>query len=119
MRLHLTYVALALVGCSDTLSTQNEAVIEQIEQSVKLPEGAGKLEDYARYYAAQGDNIVGVYTDLVDHRDGDHDLPTGKRRWLTDSRDLPVIMDGGCSVVEVTYNSATKKVEEIFCHGEA
>ena len=116
MRLHITCVALALVGCSDTSGMQNEAVIEHIEQVVKLPEGAGKLEDYARYYAAQGDNIVGVYTYSVGQR---YDLPTGKKRWLTDSRDLPSIMDGGCSVVEVTYNLATKRVHEIFCHGEA
>ena len=86
---------------------------------MRLPADALKLDKYARYYAPDGNRIVGRYITLVDPENRYYDLPNGQRRWLQDRWNLPGISDGGCSVVNVLYNPATKKVEEAVCNGAA
>lgn len=47
------------------------------------------------------------------------DLKAGQRRWIADPRALPMIFDGGCMVVHVTFDLKTRKVERVFCNGLA
>ena len=94
-------------------------MMDQIEQRVQLRADALKLDKYARYYASDGNRVVGTYINLVDPKNQYYDVPIGKRRWIKDLRNLPGISDGGCSVVIVIYNQVTKKVEEVSCNGVA
>jgi hypothetical protein len=50
---------------------------------------------------------------------GSDERLVGKRRWMADKRDLPMVMDGGCMVVNVVYDLAKKKVEQSSCNGVA
>ncbi len=111
--------ALLLTGCSNSHDRQKDHLIGQIEQVLQLPQGAEKLENYARYYASKDSRVVGTYITLVDPQNQYYDLPVGGHRWVHDHHNLPAISDGGCSVVEVVYNPASKTVEEAFCNGEA
>ena len=97
-------------------ATEAQAQIElmdQIERQVRLPEGASPLATYARFYAWQqrGDairKVVATYVALGE--------PPG-RRWVEET-DFPLIMDGGCSVITMSYNVTTQQVEHVSCNGE-
>src|SRR3546814_10899191 len=86
---------------------------------LQLPEAAASLDDYARYYANDGNEIVAIYISHVDPTNPYYDVPRGQRRWLADHRDLPLINDGGCSVVSVRYNPVTRTMDTPLCNGEA
>jgi hypothetical protein len=43
-------------------------------------------------------------------------LPAGGRIWFNNSHGLPLIMDGGCSVLDLEYDLASKHVL-VACHG--
>src|SRR5205085_4984273 len=99
-------------------ATEEQARIElmdRIERQVRLPEGADRLETYARSYAWQvatdgHRKVVAYYENLTS-------TPPG-RRWVSE-RDFPGIADGGCGVVRFTYDPATQQVEQIACNGYA
>ncbi len=93
--------------------------MDQIERRVKLPAEASNLNEYARYYASDGNRVVGTFIELVDPENPYYDLPIGQRRWIENHRDLPAIFDGGCSVVNILFNPATQRVEQAFCNGLA
>ncbi len=40
-------------------------------------------------------------------------------RWFDDYRDLPMIMDGGCSLIEIIYDPQSQLIESTQCNGEA
>jgi len=46
-------------------------------------------------------------------------LEAGQRQWLADYQEFPGILDGGCLVVDVLFNPATRKFERVECNGEA
>jgi hypothetical protein len=46
-------------------------------------------------------------------------LAAGKRRWFSDFEELPIRFDGGCGMITVRFNPATRQVEEAFCNGFA
>jgi hypothetical protein len=117
--------------------------MDQIEQRVQLPKGAGSLGEYSRYYA-DGDSgeVVAAYLMIPkdERRPGEaceeldrnvegHTvpcepiglpwaIPAGQRRWLKDKRDLPFINDGGCADVNVTYDRAKSAVTSVECNGQ-
>jgi hypothetical protein len=96
-----------------------QLLMDQIEEEVQLPPEAYPLAEYARYYAFENGRVYATYTTHVDPANGDANLRTGERRWLTDRRKLPVLLDGGCSVVNVVYDSQEASVEQAFCNGVA
>ena len=110
---------LLLTACSSATERHQSMTMDQIEQRVQLPADALNLDKYARYYASDGNRVIGTYVTLVDPQNQYYDLPTGKRRWLQDHRNLPAISDGGCSVVNVFYDPAIERVERVFCNGVA
>jgi hypothetical protein len=114
-----TLIAALLVGCSEGADAPNNSTMDLIERQVQLPEGAASLDDYARYYAHDGNEIVAIYISRVDPTNPYYDVPRGQRRWLADHRDLPLINDGGCSVVSVRYNPVTRTMDIPLCNGEA
>lgn len=113
----LTLVVALLAGCTEAEkpSSDNEAMAEKIERLVELPEGAGPIDSYGRNYATGDDGkVYAVYT--APH--GPEDTQAGASRWYENVDELPMIMDGGCSVVTVTYNPETEYVSA-SCNGVA
>ena len=109
-----------LAGCDSGVPPNgHDQAMTEIEQEVRLPTTAFKLENYARYYARDGSRIIGVYITTVDPKNHHFDLPVGQNRWVSETDDLPVINDGGCSVITVSYDPGARKVESVTCNGEA
>jgi len=91
------------------------SAIAALEGQLKLPKGAWPLSGYDRYYTGtwvSGRRMIkGVL--YIEHAN-----QHGKVRIVTE-QELPVIMDGGCSVVTVFFDVATNRVAGTFCNGIA
>src|SRR3954462_9728332 len=81
-----------------------EGLMDRIERVVQMPKGASDLASYSRNYAWHDENGVrtvrGVYDRLTSNR-------AGGRRWVAE-RDLPLVIDGGCGIVTLSYDLATQ-----------
>jgi hypothetical protein len=92
------------------------AIMDRLEpRGLRMPRGAGPLSSYTRYYAwqARGDGarrVVAVWVNLAGEPPGRH--------WVTE-REFPLIFDGGCSVITLSYDVATRYIEHITCNGDA
>jgi hypothetical protein len=84
------------------------ALMDAIENQVKLPGGSAPLDQYNRSYAYPGDGtVVGVYINLSGRQPG--------RSWVSNT-ELPQIADGGCSVVTILYSPKTNHVTDAMCN---
>jgi hypothetical protein len=89
------------------------ATIKKIESQLKLPKSAYSLKRYKRFYAGEivdGKKvIVGIF------------LFNGKVRGveITDLLHMPVVFDGGCSVLDFKFLIDENQVALLECHGEA
>jgi hypothetical protein len=135
IKLLLPFVLLASGPAANQSKLEN--LMDQIESTIRLPNGAELLGRYARYYAFddKGD-VVGVYLILGDDpsvcKDGDgrtgdqcyildwggKDVRAGERVWVPTGK-LPVVIDGGCTVVSIHFNRAKKSFDEVRCNGIA
>jgi len=79
-----------------------------IEARVVMPKEAGPLNSYRRFYYRKGGKVVGVY--VAGEKPG--------REWIARRVDAPLIMDGGCSVVNVHFDTSSKEIQA-FCNGVA
>lgn len=117
MRLALS---LALATSISTAATAVESATDEptiadvatLERVVRLPPRAEPIHAYARYYTLGAEDgraiLVGTY--LLNAPD-----PPG--RYI---RSVPVwVLDGGCSVVNVRFDLAKKRVVGAFCNGVA
>jgi hypothetical protein len=86
--------------------------VAAIERSVVLPRGAEPLTKYSRHYASVGDEahrvIRGIYL-----------LGDGTGVVVTTADRLPVVFDGGCSVITVEYDALSSAFLEVSCNGDA
>lgn len=119
MKRLLIFSAFGLAACSSASERRHDQLMQQVEERVQLPKGANRLEQYARYYATDGNRIVATYITLVDPENRYYNLPVGQRRWLDDHRNMPAISDGGCSIVNVLYDPKAPSSPEAFCNGVA
>jgi hypothetical protein len=140
----IAFAAILLAGCGTSDERRHDALMSRIEQTLQLPQGASQIEEYARYYAETDTaEITAVYLIPFDDAIGPNDvceevladfstreapcpdlrpawaMPAGQRRWVDDPRKLPMINDGGCSVIEVVFDPATSRVTRAECNGEA
>ena len=46
-----------------------------------------------------------------------HSPKAGERRWLADSGALPIVFDGGCTIVHLAFDLETRKIDNVFCNG--
>jgi hypothetical protein len=145
MKLLLAAALLALFPTGSARDLRQTRLMDEIEMRVTLPKGARPLVQYARFYAeGRSGDIVGIYllpvsppdagSSCVQYRDGKtirlklkdcvrpkSDLEravAGTRTWLSRQDELPMIADGGCSVVTVAYRPSTR-VLRAFCNGVA
>ena len=98
----------------------DDAILDKIEQQVQLPERAGILSSYGRYYyqlPSQGspEQVVGVYI-----KAGTFGIkqPRSGREWRAQDQ-IPRIADGGCSVVTVIYDVKASRIVSARCNGYA
>jgi hypothetical protein len=134
---------LMLAACSSPEERKRADIMDVVERSVQLPNGARHLDEYARYYAFGGQNeVVAVYIlpgldnpqgegceELDDDLTGNvvpcslpsregKEVAAGQRQWLDDFHNLPVASDSKCGVVSLIFNSANRRVEDLTCVGE-
>ena len=134
---------LLLAACATQEQLERDRLTDEIEARVKLPQGAKRLSDYARYYAFDEHGmVVGVYApgyqwpnpddtcgELLEDMSireipcpsepkGDK-LLAGQRGWKDSASKLPLIADGGCSVVTLPYDPKARAVKMVECNGEA
>jgi hypothetical protein len=119
-------------------------LMDEIETRLALPPGAQPLSHYARFYAFEGPGkVIAVYMIPEPARPaGDHcvemtadgnshpvacepspawppGVPAGHRRWVRDRREMPLIFDGGCIQITITYDLKSRKIESASCNGYA
>ena len=103
---------LLMTACSSADEQRQTMLMNEVETLVRLPNGAEPLNEYSRYYTyGHEGEVVAVYA-------GRYLATKPERKWVTDSRKLPVIMDGGCGVVNVRFDIRSKKAVT-WCNGEA
>jgi len=88
------------------------SLITNIEASLHLPDGAAPLSSYTRYYAG---TIKKGHRILLGH----FEAGSGKVQIVPSVRDLPVVYDGGCSIVSIRYDVTAGRVLDLFCNGIA
>ena len=90
-------------------SSDPQGLIELIEARVVLPKGSRPLREYTRHYAYSPDGkVVGRFVSGAD-----------ETKWLADHRDLPLILDGGCSILTIEFDPATLRFDKVACNGVA
>jgi hypothetical protein len=95
-----------------------QADIMRLENGLKLPMApspSGPLKDYARYYAGivqNGHRMIRGELVAFDAAQRGH-------VHITTEDKFPVIMDGGCGVVNLLYDVETGKTVSIGCNGLA
>ena len=98
-------LVLALTGCA---SSASDKIMDQIEQSVRMPPGADTLQSYRRYYYHDDRAVVGTY--VRSSKPG--------REWRTKDK-MIMVLDGGCGVVNVVFSIKDKRVTYTACNGVA
>ncbi len=95
---------------TSTLTVQQ---IESIESSLTMPFRGRPLSDYERFYAVDDSSgkpvLVGVFV-------ASHDKAGIK---IVEHNKLPLILDGGCSIINVRYALDEKRMISIQCNGVA
>jgi hypothetical protein len=102
---------LLLGACQEIL--RPEDVMDRIEKSVTLPDGAPPLSEYDRYYAFSAPGRIKAIYLLAGNS------TTGKRSWLADPAKLPLSFDGGCRRVTVLYDVPAERFLSVACNRTA
>ncbi len=105
----ISTAATAVEGAADEPTTADVAALERV---VRLPPQAEPIHAYARYYSLGAKDgremLIGTYV---------LNAPDPPGRYI---RTVPVwVLDGGCSVVNVRFDLATRRVVGAFCNGLA
>ena len=107
----LLLASLLALTCCAAPQSEEAALMDRIEQQVRMPEGAGRITQYDRYYADAGDEkVIGLYLGASSD---------GERQWLADKNRMSGVEDGGCDVVHVIFDQRAGKIESIWCNGVA
>lgn len=129
----------SIILLSSCRNEPHRQFMDEIEQQVVLPKGAGPMDAYSRYYAEERsgriDALYVIESDLYREEaqklcatkkeaaypcngTGKSQLASkGGRMWLNDVRDLPVPNGGGCQAIEFSYEPTTRKLATPECNG--
>ncbi|MDW2980138.1 MAG: hypothetical protein WBG81_05295 [Rhodanobacter sp.] len=84
--------------------------VKEIEAQITMPAGT-TLTDYSRYYSGRFEHghrqLIGVFVK------GE----TKPGAYIVTPEKSPKIFDGGCSIVNFSYDMTTHKTLSIFCNG--
>ena len=130
-----------LSGCASPEALREDAVMDRIEHDLILPKGAHPLGAYARYYAPSGNDLISAEYVVPDESESGPDdrceemtenftsrpvpcppmprpsLRAGFRQWQHSVQDFPLISDGGCDVITISYSMRQEKLTRITCNG--
>ena len=88
---------------------RHAALEQEIETGITLPDPRFKVADYTRYYRMDRNKIIGVY---IAHG-------MDETVWVENDDQIPMMLDGGCSVVSFSYDPAKDDFDFIRCNGVA
>ena len=111
-------VSLLMMACGPAFSADREFVpsedeIVALENAIRLPDGSKPLGQYRRFYAGKvedGKHMIAAVFKLD---------PSNAAIRVVDLAHLPVVFDGGCSVVDVQYEVESRSFLGVRCHGVA
>jgi hypothetical protein len=135
IRSALAAFAFLLLSCSTSQERKHEALMNEIEASIRLPSGAGPLESYARYYTEYRGEVIGAYTTEVEApRSADYgceellandkskpvgcpapaDVRPGQRRWVK-FEDYPAVAGEKCTAIQLVFDPRARKIKDVRC----
>lgn len=119
MRALLLTVVAFLSACSNSDERKSAETMDKIEKLIVLPEGAAALDQYARYYVQKEGKVYALYDTPLPYMPVESGLPlkAGQREWLGENQDLPVVLDGGCNVIDVVFDLNAQEFERNECNG--
>jgi len=94
------------VSCSKY--SPNEQKLKNMENMVGI-DNFRNPDLYDRYYSVENGVATGIYIRS--------DRKNGTLR-IVKKNDLPVVMDGGCSVINVEFELKSERVLSAFCNGD-
>lgn len=96
----------------------NQALSSKIEKQLIAEHSDIDLRRFARFYAHGNlGSVSAVY--LFANPDYDPmEGEAGKVYWVS-TEEMPEVMDGGCSVINLAYNIITDTLISVSCNGEA
>jgi hypothetical protein len=111
-------ILLGLAAACTPIADRDKALAAEIERQVAAAHPSLPMKRFARFYAHETDgSIRAVY--LYANEGSEPILgKAGSVIWTTPDK-LPVVYDGGCSVVTVTYDPGPKKLTGARCNGVA
>jgi hypothetical protein len=136
MKTVLILTALLAGSGSSPEQPRQERLMDEIEARIALPPGAAPLDRYARTYGLdEKGRVAGLYTipyvpgpgdgceEMLDNG-ASRDVPcepvdalaAGRRLWIGDARNLRMAFHGGCSIVTLLFDPATKTFEWVACN---
>lgn len=141
MRYAIPTISFLLLQLSCTARPdEHSQLMREIDTVVNMPKKALPIEMYAGYYSLRPDGKVAIIYDADVRDEGpkpadygcseilkndtlvdvpcepDNRLRAGERRWVRYS-EMPGVIGGGCSIINVIYDRAIRRVEEVSCNG--
>ena len=107
--------ALAL-GC--TRATPDGVTSTEIERQFAAAHPDVPLDRVARFYARERDGSIRAIYLFANEGYDPIEGKAGQSTW-TSPDDLPLVFDGGCSVINVNYDPVNRKLKSVYCNGVA
>lgn len=99
-------------------SSTDNVLSTAIEAQVIATHPEVELDRYARFYFHENeDYVIGTYL-FANEASEPLEGRAGETYWVAPS-DVPMVMDGGCSVFNVRYHLLTETLVSAFCNGDA
>lgn len=126
---------ITLAGCEPSADSRQTALMDEIENSIRLPPGARPLDGYARYYTEYEGSVHGAFTTNIEApRPSDYgceellangrakavpcpaiaDARLGERRWVKFD-DYPAVAGEDCSAIQLAFDLRTRKITYLQC----
>lgn len=120
----LAFIASVFVSSCESSDSFTTRHIPQIEAQIEMPPGAASIEEYARFYSSSGSHVIkGKYVSrglaaivlensVVRRR-------IGAAIYIVDDDNMPDLVDGGCSVLTLSYDTSDGTLTGPDCNGIA
>ena len=126
---------IVLASCESDQKNSQAALLDEIEGSIRLPDGAGPMESYARYYTEYKGSVHGAYTTKIEApRPADYgceelqldgssktvacpapaDVYPGDRRWVK-FEDYPAVAGEDCKAIQLEFDLRARKITYLEC----
>ena len=120
----LVFIASIFVSSCEPSDSFTARHIPQIEAQIEMPPGAASIEEYARFCSSSGSHVIkGEYVSqglaaIVLENSGVR-RRIGTAIYIVDEDNMPSLMDGGCSVLTLSYDTSDGILTGPACNGIA